>query len=277
MRRRDFTQGIAGAAVLWPLAGRAQQTALPVVGFLRNTRKSDSIELARAFQRGLRQAGYAAGENVTIEYRWTDGQQDRVPSMLAELVKRPVAVLVVGGTNETRAARAATSSILEQHALILGHVRISFGHQFLNRQRALDGGHDGRELNQHAVAHCLENPAAMAGQDRINGCPVLAQSLGRAGLIQAHQPAVPSYIGGQDGSQFAGRVHALSRSAWGDGSAYHGLDWVNCPWVAGPPVGTVPAGFSPRCRWSAFGTKLPSADVRAMSAIEGNSDQICST
>jgi putative ABC transport system substrate-binding protein len=111
MRRRDFIKGIAGSAATWPLAARAQQPAIPVVGFLRNTRQVDSIELVRAFERGLKQAGYTAGQNVMIEYRWADGQRDRVSSMLAELVHRPVAVLVVGGTNETLAAKAATATI----------------------------------------------------------------------------------------------------------------------------------------------------------------------
>ena len=111
MRRRDFIKAIAGSAGVWPLNARAQQPAVPAVGFLRNTQKDDSVDLVKAFERGLKQAGYAVGENVTIEYRWADGQQDRVSSMLAELVHRPVAVLVVGGTNETRAARAATATI----------------------------------------------------------------------------------------------------------------------------------------------------------------------
>jgi putative ABC transport system substrate-binding protein len=111
MRRRDFIALVGGSALALPPTARGQQRAPSVIGFLRNARQSDSTELVEVFQRGLKQAGYAVGENVSIEYRWTDGQQDRVPSMIADLVRHPVAVLVVGGTNETRAARAATASI----------------------------------------------------------------------------------------------------------------------------------------------------------------------
>src|SRR6266536_712978 len=87
----------------------------------------------------------------------------------------------------------------KQHAPILRHVSIPLDHELLHRHGTLDGRHDGWELHQQAVSRRLDNPAASTGQERINSRPVLAESLGRAGLIGAHQPAVSGDIGGQDG------------------------------------------------------------------------------
>ena len=112
MRRREFITLAGGAAVTWPLAVRAQQPAMPVIGFLSARSPEESAHLVAAFQSGLADNGYIAGQSVLIEYRWALGQYDRLPTMAADLVRRPVAVLAaVGGEPAAMAARTVTSTI----------------------------------------------------------------------------------------------------------------------------------------------------------------------
>src|SRR5262245_14424787 len=96
MRRRDFIGGVAGIAAGWPIAVRAQQKAMPVIGFLSATSPSKSVEALATFHQGLSEVGYVEGQNLAIEYRWAEGNPDRLPALAADLVSRRVDVITAG-------------------------------------------------------------------------------------------------------------------------------------------------------------------------------------
>jgi putative ABC transport system substrate-binding protein len=94
MRRREFINLFGGVAATWPLAARAQQSAVPVIGFLRSTTAAGSEHLATAFEQGLKDAGFVAGQNVAIDYRWGNDQSGRLPGLAADLIRRRPAVII---------------------------------------------------------------------------------------------------------------------------------------------------------------------------------------
>ena len=112
MRRRDFIKGFVGAASALPLAARGQQSAIPVVGVVSGRSRDADARLVTAFYKGLSEAGYVDGQNVTVEYHWIEGNYDRLPALMADLVRRQVAVIATTGNNASAlAAKAATATI----------------------------------------------------------------------------------------------------------------------------------------------------------------------
>jgi putative ABC transport system substrate-binding protein len=111
MRRREFIAGLAGAAAAGPFAARAQQPAMPVIGWLSSRNSETDALVLPAFRRALGTHGFVEGRNVAIEYRWADSQFDRLPTLAAELVRRPSAVIVAVDTFATRAVQAASSTV----------------------------------------------------------------------------------------------------------------------------------------------------------------------
>ena len=112
MRRREVIALFGSAAAAWPLVLRAQQPAMPLVGFINGGAPDDSPRLATAFRKGLNESGFVEGQNVMVEYHWLEGQYDRLPAVVADLVRRPVALIATPGSEPAAlAAKAATATI----------------------------------------------------------------------------------------------------------------------------------------------------------------------
>ena len=111
MQRRQFIALLGGTVATWPLAAVAQQSAIPTIGFLRSTRPDASTDPLVALRKGLKETGYVEGQNLTIEYRWAENQQERLSALAADLVRQRCVVIVAGGVNAAFAAKAATATI----------------------------------------------------------------------------------------------------------------------------------------------------------------------
>jgi len=125
VKRREFITLVAGAAAAWPLAARAQQTAVPVIGFVRSGSPGQAPHLLAAFHQGLGETGFVENQNVAVEYRWMEGRYDRLLGLLNDLVRRQVSVIVVSSLAAALAAKAATQTI--PVVFLMGADPVEFG------------------------------------------------------------------------------------------------------------------------------------------------------
>jgi ABC-type uncharacterized transport system substrate-binding protein len=183
MRRRAFVSFLGGAAA-WPLVARAQQPTMPVIGFLGSPSAAEWVPFVTAFQRGLKEIGFVEGENVAIEYRWADGQYDRLPALAADLVRRQVAVIFAAGTAAPAiAAKGATTS-----------VPIVFAH--------------GTDPVQFGLVTSLNRPGG-----NVTGIAFLAAGLGEKALGLIHEVVPHITVGGMFINPNNPNAESLTRTA----------------------------------------------------------------
>jgi putative tryptophan/tyrosine transport system substrate-binding protein len=225
MKRREFITLLGGAAAAWPLTARAQQPAVPVVGFLSSASAAAYKRFVSAYQNGLSEAGFVDGRNIAIEFRWAEGQYDRLPSLARELVRRPVTLIVAsGGLPSVAAAKAATATI--PIVFTLGSDPVKFGIvASLNRP----GGNitgvtllayllDAKRvellhelLPDVAVIAMLVNPKGTQAETQVKDFQVATRSLGREEIIQ--NASTESEIDTAFATLVRQRAHALVVSA----------------------------------------------------------------
>jgi putative ABC transport system substrate-binding protein len=198
VKRRDLIALLGGAAT-WPLAARAQQRAIPVVGFLNSASLESFSDRVRAFRQGLSEIGYIEGSNVAIEFRWADGRYDRLPEFAADLIRRQVAVIAAGGPPAAHAAKSATSVIPVvftigddpvQAGLVASFNRpggnITGVHLFLAELEAKRFGLLRDVLPQTEVIAVLLNPASQSAEIQSRSVQSAARATGlRAEIVNA--------------------------------------------------------------------------------------------
>jgi putative ABC transport system substrate-binding protein len=224
MKRRQFIALLGGAAAAWPLAAHAQQSAMPVIGFLHAAFPGPYTQQLVAFRQGLKQSGYVEGQNVAIEYRWANNENDRLPELAADLVRRQVALIVAaGGPPSALAAKTATSTI--PIVLVFGAdaVRLGLvaslnrpggnitGVTFLTTELMAKRLELLRELIPHAttVAY-LVDPRSVTGQEMLRDTLAAAGVLGRQiAVVEARsdrdfEPAIATFVERQAGALVVG-------------------------------------------------------------------------
>jgi putative ABC transport system substrate-binding protein len=195
MRRRDFITGIAGSAAAWPLAARAQQPAMPVVGYLE-VESFGTANFVAALRKGLGEIGYVEGQNVAFEFRWAEGRTERLPALATELVSRQVALIVTGGIPAARAAKAATTTIPIVFLLGVDPVKLDLvtslarpggnvtGVNFLNREtdaKRMGLLHD--LVPQTTLIAVLRNPTRADAADQLQDMQETVRALGKQVLV----------------------------------------------------------------------------------------------
>ena len=197
MKRREFMMLVGGAAAAWPLAARAQQPAMPVIGFLRSTSANASADLVAALRRGLTETGYVEGRNFAIEYRWADNQGRRLPALVADLIRRQCAVIIAGGAAEAQAAKVATASIPIVFATGEDPVKVGLVASLSRPGGNLTGISFYNSADLHpkqleflrelvpkaAVIGLLVNPAQAAAESQKRNAQVAARALGAQILV----------------------------------------------------------------------------------------------
>jgi putative ABC transport system substrate-binding protein len=190
--RREFVVTLGGAVAAWPLAAHAQQRAMPVVGFLRVTSANASADLLTALRRGLTEAGYIEGQNITIEYRWAENRDERLPALAADLVGRQCALIIAGGDAAAHAAKAATMTIPIIFATGEDPVKVGLVSRFNRPESNITGisfynsaDLESKQLDllreivpKAKVIGVLINPAMAAAQSQENEAQVAARALG---------------------------------------------------------------------------------------------------
>jgi putative ABC transport system substrate-binding protein len=192
MHRRDFIKVVAGSAVTLPLAARAQQPAIPTLGFLRNTLPDASTDLLVALRKGLKEANYVEGQNITIEYRWAENRQEQLSALADDLVRQRCVVIIAGGVDAAFAAKAATATIPIVFATGDDPVRNGLVGS-LNRPGGnvtgvffVSGSVEGKQLGllrevvpKVATIGMLVNPASPASEEQERETQAAARALGQ--------------------------------------------------------------------------------------------------